>query len=223
MKELANELAPLVASAIRNYDNGHKEEKRIRSTKKKSRDERDGESEEDRMAFLVSKVSLQKKGHATYFLGKYWTRELYRHYLKIDEDLDFAFHEPPSAEQLKAFANDPTKGPCLEDAHFDVKAGMLSEWNKKLLLLLQVTFQKELPGICVARGVTLPARTDKYYGNLVSERFQRLAAIWRQVQPKMNAGGVLESYEETEERMASTRKRTAKKQRHLSRRLYVGD
>jgi hypothetical protein len=62
MKELAKELAPSVASAMRNCDNGHKEEKRTRSAKKKSRDERDGESEEDRMAFLVSKVSLQKKG-----------------------------------------------------------------------------------------------------------------------------------------------------------------
>jgi hypothetical protein len=143
--------------------------------------------------------------------------------LKIEEDLDFAFHEPPSAEQLQAFAKDPTKGPSLEDAHFDVKAGMLSEWNKKLLLLLQVTFQKELPGICARKGVTLPARTDKYYGNLVSERFQRLAAIWKQGQPKMTAGGVLELYEETEERMVSTRKLTAKKQRHLSRRLYVRD
>lgn len=143
--------------------------------------------------------------------------------MKIEEDLDFAFHEPPSTEQLRAFANDPTKGPSLEDAHFDVKAGMLSEWNKKLLLLLQVTFQKELPGICAQQGVTLPARTDKYYGNLVSERFQRLAAIWKQGQPKRTAEGALESYEEAEERMASTRKLTAKKQRHLSRRLYVCD
>jgi hypothetical protein len=59
MKELAKELAPLVASAMRNCDNGHKEEKRSRSTKKKSRDERDGETEEERVAFLVSKISLQ--------------------------------------------------------------------------------------------------------------------------------------------------------------------
>jgi hypothetical protein len=64
--------------------------------------------------------------------------------LKIEEDLDFAFHKPPSTKQLRVFANDPTKVPSLEDAHFDVKAGMVSEWNKKLLLLLQGTFQKEL-------------------------------------------------------------------------------
>jgi hypothetical protein len=141
--------------------------------------------------------------------------------LKIEEDVDFVFHEPPSAKQLRAFAEDPTKGPSLEDAHFDVNAGMLSEWNKKLLRLLQVTFREELPGICAHQGIMLPARTDKYYGNLVTERFQRLAQIWKQGQPKMTAEGVLESYEETEERMTSTRKRTTQKQRHLSRRLYV--
>ena len=137
--------------------------------------------------------------------------------------MDFAFHEPPTAEQLQAFVDDPTKGPSLEDAHFDVKAGMLSEWNKKLLLLLQVTFQNELPGICAQQGMRLPPRTDKYYGNLVAERFQRLAYIWKQGQPKMNAKGVLESYKEVEGRMASARKLSAKKQRHLSRRLYVRD
>jgi hypothetical protein len=141
--------------------------------------------------------------------------------LKIEEDLDFVFHEPPSAQQLRAFAEDPAKGPSLEDAHFDVNAGMLSEWNKKLLRLLQVTFQAELPGICAQRGMILPARTDKYYGNLVAERFQRLAHLWKQGQPKMTAEGILESYEETEKRMALTRKRTTQKQRHLSRRLYV--
>jgi hypothetical protein len=69
----------------------------------------------------------------------------------------------------------------------------------------------------------LPARTDKYYSNLVSKRFQRLAAIWKQGQPKMTAGGVLELYEEAEERMASTWKLTMKKQWHLSQHLYVCD
>ena len=57
MKELAQELAPLVASAMRNYDNDHKrEEKGCRSKKKKSQDERDGESEEERLSFLVSET-----------------------------------------------------------------------------------------------------------------------------------------------------------------------
>jgi hypothetical protein len=62
MKELAKELAPLVASAIRGYEDGHKiEEKKSRSTKKKSQDERGGESEEDRLAFLVSKNRIENK------------------------------------------------------------------------------------------------------------------------------------------------------------------
>jgi len=54
MKELAKELAPLVASAMRNNDDGKRDEKGPRSTKKKSRHERGEESEEERLGFLVS-------------------------------------------------------------------------------------------------------------------------------------------------------------------------
>ena len=143
--------------------------------------------------------------------------------MKIQEDLDFVLHEPPSDEQLRVFASDPSKGPSLTDPHFDVNAGLASEWNKKLLRLLQVAFQTQLPDICADQGIVLPPRTNKYYGDLVAERFQRLAHIWKQAQPKVTTEGYAESYEETELRMVSTREHIAKKQRHFSRHLFVSD
>jgi len=149
------------------------------------------------------------------------TRELFKFHFHIDEDTDFVFHQPPSEEQLRAFGNDPSQGPSLADAHFDVKAGMLSDWNKKLLRLLQVDFQNKLPDICARENMTLPLRSDKYYANLVSERFQRLAQIWKQGQPKLTAEGSLEAAEEVENRMIAQREVVAKAQRHYSRRLHV--
>jgi hypothetical protein len=131
------------------------------------------------------------------------------------------FHEPPSAEQLQAFADDPSQGPSLEDPHFDVKAGMLSEWNKTLLRLLQVDFQRRLPLLCANSGVTVPDMSNKYYTNLIAERFQRLAQVWKQGQAKSTRSGDVESPRDVEGRMATAREVTAKKQRHLSRRLYV--
>lgn len=98
---------------------------------------------------------------------------------------------------------------------------MLSEWNKKLLRLLQSDLQSKLPDICARQNVVLPSRSDKYYTNLVSERFQRLAQIWKHGQPKLTHDGALESAEEVEERMTTQREITAKTQRHFSRRLYV--
>jgi hypothetical protein len=98
---------------------------------------------------------------------------------------------------------------------------MSSEWNKTLLRILQVQFQKELPRVCAEQDMELPYRSHKYYGNLVAERFQRLAQVWKQSQPKMMTGGSLESPERVERRMAADREVTAKKRRHLSRRLYV--
>jgi len=146
---------------------------------------------------------------------------LFRFHLGIDEDTDFIFHQPPSEEQLRAFANDPSQGPSLADPHFDVKAGMLSDWNKKLLRLLQVEFQSQLPGICARENTVLPPRSDKYYANLISERFQRLAQVWKQGQPKLTRYGALEAAEEVEARMVAQREVVAKTQRHYSRRLYV--
>jgi hypothetical protein len=102
-----------------------------------------------------------------------------------------------------------------------MKAGMLSEWNKKLLRLLQVDLQSKLPDICAKENVVLPSRSDKYYTNLVSKRFQQLARIWKQGQPKLTRNSILESAEELEERMTTQREITMKTQRHFSRRLYV--
>jgi len=149
-------------------------------------------------------------------------REFFKFRFGIEEDLDFIFHEPPSAAQLQAFASDASKGPSVEDPHFDVKAGMQSEWNKRLLYLLQLDFRDRLPAECAKKNIIPPPRPDKYYGNLIAERFQRLAQVWKQGQPRLTTGNDWESPEQTEERMATARKTTAKYQRHLSRRIYVG-
>ena len=134
----------------------------------------------------------------------------------IDEDMDFIFHQPASEEQLCAFANDPSKGPSLADLHFDVNARMLSDWNKKLLHLLQVDFQSRLPDICARENMEVPLRPNRYYMNLVSKRFQWLAQIWKQGQPKLNQNGVLEAAKEVEKWMITQREVVAKKQRHYS-------
>ena len=124
---------------------------------------------------------------------------MFKFHFGIDEDTDFILHQPLSEEQLHAFANDPSQGPSLGDLHFNVKVGMLSDWNKKLLHLLQVDFQSKLPDICARENTAVHLRSDKYYINLVSERFQWLAQIWRQGQPQLIPNGALEAAEEVEE------------------------
>ena len=139
----------------------------------------------------------------------------------IDEDTDFIFHQPASEEQLCTFANDPSNGPSLADPHFDVNAGMLSDWNKKLLCLLQVDFQSRLPDICAMENMEVPLRSNRYYMNLVSKRFQWLAQIWKQGWPKLNQNGVLEAAEEVKKCMITQREVVVKKQQHYLQCLYV--
>ena len=139
----------------------------------------------------------------------------------IDEDTDFIFHQPASEEQLCTFANDPSNGPSLADPHFDVNAGMLSDWNKKLLCLLQVDFQSRLPDICAMENMEVPLRSNRYYMNLVSKRFQWLVQIWKQGWPKLNQNGVLEAAKEVKKCMITQREVVVKKQQHYLQCLYV--
>jgi hypothetical protein len=56
--------------------------------------------------------------------------------------VDFASHEPVSAQALERFEVDPQDGPDLDDLHFDVAKGMRSQWNKTALQLIQLRLGK---------------------------------------------------------------------------------
>lgn len=157
-------------------------------------------------------------------LRQAYTRQYFKYILKYNEDLDFIFHEPPSDVELQAFGRDPNKGPTIDNPQFDVKKGLRSEWNKHLLNLMIANFKEKLPDVVAqtTKG-TVPPRSDDYYTSLFSERFQRLAKIWKQGQPRKTVEGIDETPEQIEERVVTMRNEVAKSQRHLTRRLYVSD
>ena len=88
--------------------------------------------------------------------------------LGINEDEDFAGHEPILTEALAQFAADPTNGPNLTDPHFDMKNGMRSKWNKAALGLMQIKFCTKLS----EDHDSIPARSSQYFEQLIQERFQ---------------------------------------------------
>ena len=67
----------------------------------------------------------------------------------------------------------------------------------------------------------MPLRSDRYYMNLVSKRFQWLVQIWKQGWPKLNQNGVLEAAKEVEKWMITQREVVVKKQQHCLQCLYV--
>jgi hypothetical protein len=117
--------------------------------------------------------------------------------LDIQEDEDFAVHEPVTTAALEQFAADPVEGPKLNNLHFDMKAGLWSEWNKKALQLMLAKFRKELE----EDYENVPVRSPQYIEELIRERFQWLVNVWKCVQPQMTPSGELESHQAIEQCM----------------------
>lgn len=132
--------------------------------------------------------------------------------------MDFASHEPVSAQALERFEVDPQDGPDLDDLHFDVAKGMRSQWNKTALQLIQLRLGEEL----YEDGDDVPERSEQYLAKLIQERFQRLVVVWKNAQPLPNAGGEMESYEAVEKRMMEDKDIELKSCRHTTRRISVG-
>jgi hypothetical protein len=118
---------------------------------------------------------------------------------------------------LEQFAADPSKGPDLDDLHFDVKAGMRSEWNKKALRVMQTEFCRQLD----ENYDGIPVRSAQYFEELFRERFQRLVGVWKHAQPQTTSNGELESHEAIEQRMMDDKDIELKARRHTTRRINV--
>jgi hypothetical protein len=118
---------------------------------------------------------------------------------------------------LEQFAADPAKGPKLDNLHFDVKAGLRSEWNKKALQLMSAEFRKELE----EDYENVPVRSPQYIEELIRERFRRLVNVWKRAQPQMTPSGELESHQAIEQRMMEDKDIELKTCRHITRRINV--
>ena len=160
----------------------------------------------------------------TFEIQQELTKDIQRHVhnffheiLGIDEDEDFAEHEPISTEALAQFAADPANGPNLADLHFDMTNGMWSKWNKAALGLMQIKFCAKLS----EDYDSVPARSSQYFEQLIWERFQRLVGVWKHTQPQMTASGELESNEAIKTQMMSDKDVELKVCQHTTWHLNV--
>ena len=107
-------------------------------------------------------------------------------------------------------------GPNLNDLHLDIHGGLASDWNKRAFYLLRTTFLKELEELN-----DVPARTEQYFEDLITEQFGRLVTIWNHSQPKRKADGVMESFEEVENQMNQAKTKQLVVNHHTVRRFTV--
>lgn len=111
-------------------------------------------------------------------------------------------------------------GPDLSDLHFELPAGLKSQWNKEALRLLQEKFCETL--LEDPNFDELP-RSEKYFNKIIQERFMRLASIWRTGQPIEQRGGDMETHKDVEKRLNGRRDNTLQGYRRFTRRSTVND
>lgn len=123
-----------------------------------------------------------------------------------------------AADTIAAFLEGDGPGPNLSDLHFDLPAGLKSQWNIETLRLVQEKFCQEL--LNNLQADELP-RSEEYFNKIVQERFTRLAGIWRIAQPEKRRNGKIETHEDVEKRLNGRRDGMLQSYRRFTRRATV--
>ena len=136
--------------------------------------------------------------------------------LGYEEDEDFAEHHPVDIETVKAFEEDGGPGPDLADLHFDTTRGLTSKWNQKAFELIRIDF-------CARnrKDRNFPSRPNRYFIDLIQNRFKRLWNKWKRAQARVNSDGDVEDDDALELRMVESKVIDLKTSHLTTRRLEV--
>jgi hypothetical protein len=148
-----------------------------------------------------------------------YVRNLFETVFDVAHDEDFAAHEPPSQGEILSFKRGG-EGPNPDDLRVDMKGAVSSKWNEAVVdILLGKLFQRKVdPEI----WGDMPERSDAYFEDLILAKFVRVRSIWRNAQPHLNEEGELESIDEVERRMITTKEERDRTGRAYTRRKTVG-
>lgn len=148
-------------------------------------------------------------------MSKVHIRQLFKDVFGIKQDEDFVTHLAATASAIQSYI-DGGDGPNINDLHLDMQGSYSSEWNKRAfdLLLGEVRNRRD------REGWLLPMRSDRYFEELIRDRFKRLRIVWHRGQCRPVAGG-RETPAEAERRMVHDKVTQLKKARHNTRRNNV--
>jgi len=121
----------------------------------------------------------------------------------VTHDDDFAAHEPLSHEEILSFQRGQEEGSNPDDLRIDMKGTRSSKWNDAVVdILLEKLLQKKVDPEFWG---DMPERSDMYFKDLILAKLTRVRTMWRSAQPHLNEEGELESIDEVERRMITTK------------------
>jgi hypothetical protein len=149
-----------------------------------------------------------------------YVRNLFETVFDVTHDDDFAIHEPPSHEEIRNFDREEGDGPNPDDLHIDMKGNISSKWNNAVVeILLEKLLQKKADP---EYWGDMPEKSDMYFEDLILQKLTRARSSWRNAQPHLNEEGELESIDEVEKRMITTKEERDRAGRAYTRRMTVG-
>ena len=148
-----------------------------------------------------------------------YVRNLFETVFQVTHDDDFTMHEPPSHEEIHSFDGGEGEGPNPDDLQIDMKGGTSSKWNNAVVdILLEKLLQKKADP---EYWGDMPERSDMYFEDLIIQKLTRARSSWRNAQPHLNEEGELESIDEVERRMITTKEERDRAGRAYTRRKAV--
>ncbi|THH17438.1 hypothetical protein EUX98_g9136 [Antrodiella citrinella] len=156
----------------------------------------------------IEKELMPKKDHNEFLL---LVRKVCKTAFKIEQDVDFLLHDPPSASDIIKFYDDTGPGPQAADLRLDVMGNPKSRWNKIVAGIL-------LQAVQVEAGNTTQLPSDAYMMSLIIQRLDNLKKAWRAKLPRTRMDGTIEDEDEAYQRLEDTVEKTKRSTRHRTRR-----
>jgi hypothetical protein len=116
----------------------------------------------------------------------------------VTTDDEFASYQSVDPTLVEAHAKGQTL-PNKKDLHFDMTKGPDSLWNGAVIEIIVKRMEK------ARKRQHLPPRTHEYFIDLASDKYNRIRAVWRHTQPKLNNDGMQETPEEVENHLSSNK------------------
>lgn len=136
----------------------------------------------------------------------------------MENDEDFALHDFPPLEIIRACAKGHREGPNEKDLQLDMRGKKPSKWNERVAQILLDKLLLTMSDGCA----DLPERSDAYFLDMITEKIDRARGYWRKAQPKIKDDCEVETLQEVEDRMIVSKDENGKYSRMGTRRRAVG-
>jgi hypothetical protein len=134
----------------------------------------------------------------------------------MGQDEDFINHETALLGLVRDHKNGDGPGPDADDLHWDMREGPESVWNDEVIQILLTRLRERKD------GSRLPEQSDRYFQDILAEKYRQVRVIWNRAQPKKTDMGVYETPEDVERRLLARNEKDGKLARSKSRRHTVG-